>query len=231
MNFYWCIIIPVLAAIIGAILGWLLRNLSCGCDDEKNEIEKLKAKNSKLEADLKACLGKKPVMDTSLVDSLKAQNSKLEADLNMHLAKKPEVDTSLVDSLKAENSKLEADLKACLAKAEKVVATPSVEPSLNFDAAAAKAAIGKKVVADDLKVVEGIGPKIEQLFHAGGIKTWYQLSLASIEKCQAILDTGGKRYEIHNPSTWPKQAGLAFEGKWEELNTLQDRLDGGVDRG
>ena len=231
MNFYWCIIIPVLAAIIGAILGWLLRNLSCGCDDEKNEIEKLKAKNSKLEADLKACLGKKPVMDTSLVDSLKAQNSKLEADLNMHLAKKPEVDTSLVDSLKAENSKLEADLKACLAKAEKVVATPSVEPSLNFDAAAAKAAIGKKVVADDLKVVEGIGPKIEQLFHAGGIKTWHQLSLASIEKCQAILDTGGKRYEIHNPSTWPKQAGLAFEGKWEELNTLQDRLDGGVDRG
>ena len=232
MDNIWCILIPILAAIIGAILGWLLRSLSCGCDDEKNEIEKLKAKNSKLEADLKACLGKKPVIDTSLVDSLKAKNSKLEADLNMHLAKKPEVDTSQIDRLKSENSKLEADLKACLAKAEKVVVPPvSSEPTLNFDAAAAKAAIGKKVVADDLKLVEGIGPKIEQLFHAGGIKTWYQLSVASIEKCQAVLDTGGKRYEIHNPSTWPKQAGLAYQGKWEELNTLQDRLDGGVDRG
>ena len=41
MNNIWCIIIPILAAIIGAILGWLLRSLSCGCDDEKNEIEKL----------------------------------------------------------------------------------------------------------------------------------------------------------------------------------------------
>jgi len=43
------------------------------------------------------------------------------------------------------------------------------------------------------------------------------------------LNTGGKRYEIHNPGTWPKQAGLAFEGKWKELNDLQDYLDGGVE--
>ena len=196
MNNIWCIIIPILAAIIGAILGWLLRSLSCGCDDEKNEIEKLKAKNSKLEADLKACLSRKP--------------------------ERIEVPVSSVSS----------NLGAATAAAVPTpTPTPAAEPTLNFDAAAAKAAIGKKVIADDLKVVEGIGPKIEQLFHTGGIKTWYQLSRAEVSKCQEILNTGGKRYEIHNPSTWPKQAGLAYEGKWEELNTLQDRLDGGVDRG
>ena len=217
MDFPWCIIIPILAAIIGAILGWLLRNLSCGCEDEINEIEKLKAKNTKLEADLKACLAKKPTVDTTEIDNLKAKNAKLEADLNACLNKKTEIDTTEVDSLKAANSKLQADLNTCLAeKAAKVVVPPistpsanlgatatpeSTEPELDFNAGLAKAAIGKKVVADDLKVVEGIGPKIEQLFHNEGIKTWYQLSEASIERCQAVLDTGGKRYEIHNPST------------------------------
>lgn len=199
MNNIWCIIIPILAAIIGAILGWLLRSLSCGCDDEKNEIEKLKAKNNKLEADLKACLSRKP-------ERIEVPVSSVSSNLGA------------------------ADVSSNLGVTASAPA-PAAEPSLNFDAAAAKAAIGKKVIGDDLKVVEGIGPKIAGLFHAEGIKTWYQLSKAPISKCQEVLNTGGKRYEIHNPSTWPQQAGLAFEGKWEELNTLQDRLDGGVDRG
>ena len=199
MSNFWCILIPILAAIIGAILGWLLRSLSCGCDDEQDEIKRLKAKISKLEADLKACLSRKP--------------ERIEVPVS-NLNTPPVVDT-----------------KSSFASIEEPKATIEVDPSPNFDAAAAKAVFGKKVVMDDLKLVEGIGPKIEQLFHNHGIKTWYQLSKAEISKCQEVLNSGGKRYEIHNPGTWPKQAGLAFEGKWEVLNELQDRLDGGVDRG
>ena len=241
MNNIWCILIPILATLFGAVFGWLLKSLFCNCDDEKNEIESLKSKNSKLEADLKACLAKKPTVDTTEIDRLNALYNKLDTDLKACLAK-PDNSAEL-ESLKAQNSKLEADLSACLAKEIPVantissnlgaIATPvtETEPTLDFNAGLAKAVLGKKIIADDLKVVEGIGPKISDLFNNEGITTWYQLSVASIEKCQAVLDTGGKRYEIHNPSTWPQQAGLAFEGKWEELNTLQDRLDGGVDRG
>jgi len=243
MNNIWCILIPILAALFGALFGWLLKTLFCNCDDEKNEIESLKNKKNKLEADLKACLAKKPIApDTSELDSLKLKNSDLETKLRASLANK--IETSELDKLKIKNNNLQTELNACLAS--KSIQTPinsitpnlvatadpiNTEPPLNFNAGLAKAVFGKKIIGDDLKVVEGIGPKISELFHTNGITTWYQLSQASIERCQQVLDTGGKRYEIHNPSTWPKQAGLAFEGKWEELNTLQDRLDGGVDRG
>jgi large subunit ribosomal protein L21 len=28
--------------------------------------------------------------------------------------------------------------------------------------------------------------------------------------------------------TWPQQAALAADGKWDELKELQDKLDGGI---
>ncbi len=80
---------------------------------------------------------------------------------------------------------------------------------------------------NDLKIIEGIGPKIESLIKEGGIKTWAELAAAPVSRLQEILDAAGSRYKIHNPSSWPKQAGLAAEGKWDELDELQDFLDGG----
>ena len=100
-------------------------------------------------------------------------------------------------------------------------------PAVFFSADAAKAAFGKKVKQDDLKIVEGIGPKIEQLFHGFEIKTWKALSETSVEKCKEVLKSGGDRFKMHNPGTWPKQAQLAYEGKWKELVEWQDKLDGG----
>ncbi|TXF91655.1 50S ribosomal protein L27 [Neolewinella aurantiaca] len=86
---------------------------------------------------------------------------------------------------------------------------------------------GKKIKQDDLKVVEGIGPKIEGLLHAINIKTWRELADAPVETVQKMLDDAGPRYRIHSPATWAKQAGLAADAKWAELEKLQDELDGG----
>lgn len=86
---------------------------------------------------------------------------------------------------------------------------------------------GKIIRQDDLKLVEGIGSKIEKLFHNAGIKTWKQLSETSVEKCQEILHRGGRKFHIHDPSTWPQQTKLMCEGKWQELKKWQDELDGG----
>jgi large subunit ribosomal protein L27 len=86
---------------------------------------------------------------------------------------------------------------------------------------------GKKIKQDDLKMVEGIGPKIEGLLHDAGIKTWADLANAELDKVQAVLDEAGPRYRMHSPATWAKQAKLAHEGKWEELEAYQDHLDGG----
>ena len=88
---------------------------------------------------------------------------------------------------------------------------------------------GKKIKQDDLKVVEGIGPKIEGLLQEAGIETWEQLANADTDKVQAVLDEAGPRYRMHNPATWAKQANLAATGQWAELEELQDRLKGGVE--
>jgi large subunit ribosomal protein L27 len=86
---------------------------------------------------------------------------------------------------------------------------------------------GKKVAQDDLKLVEGVGPKIEGLLNEAGINTWAEMAEAPVEKIQAILDEAGPRYRMHDPATWSQQARLAADGQWAELEDLQDRLKGG----
>jgi len=41
------------------------------------------------------------------------------------------------------------------------------------------------------------------------------------------LDAAGPRYQMHDPTSWPKQSQLAADGQWKELKVLQDELDGG----
>ena len=80
---------------------------------------------------------------------------------------------------------------------------------------------------DDLKHIEGIGPKIEQLLNDGGFLTFAQLADGPVEKIQEILTAAGPRYTVHNPGSWSRQAALARDGQWDELKTLQDELLGG----
>jgi len=96
-----------------------------------------------------------------------------------------------------------------------------------FDPVLASSVFKRKIVEDDLKIVEGIGPKIEELFHAAGIRTWRALAATSVERCRQILDEAGERYRIHKPDTWPKQCELAALGKWNELKEWQETLTGG----
>lgn len=85
----------------------------------------------------------------------------------------------------------------------------------------------KKWDKDDLKAIEGIGPKIAKLLQEAGIKTWDDLSDAKMEKLKEILEKAGSRYKLADPGTWPAQAELAAEGRWHELQAYQERLIGG----
>jgi large subunit ribosomal protein L27 len=92
--------------------------------------------------------------------------------------------------------------------------------------AAPKAAAGSGK-ADDLKKIEGIGPKIAELFNNDGIFLFSELAATPVERMREILEAAGPRYRIHDPSTWAQQAGMAANGQWAELKELQDRLNGG----
>jgi len=83
------------------------------------------------------------------------------------------------------------------------------------------------VIKDDLTKVEGIGKKIEALLYKNKINSYKQLSKTTITNLKAILESGGSKYSMHNPGTWPKQAKLAAEAKWEDLELLQKHLKGG----
>ena len=79
---------------------------------------------------------------------------------------------------------------------------------------------------DDLKIIEGIGPKIEEILHDAGTKTFAELAAASVSELEKIVrEDAGIR--IAFPDTWPEQAKLAAQGNWSALEQLQDDLKGG----
>jgi predicted flap endonuclease-1-like 5' DNA nuclease len=84
---------------------------------------------------------------------------------------------------------------------------------------------------EDLKIIEGIGPKIEQLLKEAGINNWQALADAEVARLREILAAAGDQFKLAQPDTWPKQAALAAAGQWSQLNELQDRLQGGIDKG
>lgn len=85
----------------------------------------------------------------------------------------------------------------------------------------------KESKVDDLKKIEGIGPKIAGILNEGGINTFGDLASTDIEKLKELLSEAGNRYKMHDPTTWPEQSKMAADGKWDELKEWQDKLDGG----
>ncbi len=83
----------------------------------------------------------------------------------------------------------------------------------------------------DLKIVEGVGPKIEQLLKQAGIKTLQDLAATSEASLKEILAEAGESYQIHDPASWPWQADLAAKGEWKQLQDYQDYLVGGQSKG
>ena len=91
-------------------------------------------------------------------------------------------------------------------------------------AAVAAAGSGQR---DDLKKIEGIGPKIQKLLNDDQIFTFTELAEAPVNRLKDLLRRAGDRYRMHDPTSWPDQAKLAAEGRWKELDEFQDILLGG----
>jgi large subunit ribosomal protein L15 len=139
-------------------------------------------------------------------------------------AVKTEADVPKKEKKVAKKEKQETAPEAVAPANEEVALATPVEEVSKEKPKATKKSTPK---SDDLRKVEGIGPKIAELFNNAGIITFADLAATSVEKLNEILEEAGPRYSIHNPTTWPQQAQLASEGKWDELSELKNKLDGG----
>lgn len=115
---------------------------------------------------------------------------------------------------------------------DQLVRVPAPAEDEPLASAAPKAGKASKAVKaakekDDLKKIEGVGPKIEGLLNVRGIVSFQDLATADISLLMEILEAAGSRYKMHDPTTWPQQAKLAAAGDWGVLNKLQAELKGG----
>ncbi|MCH8520147.1 MAG: hypothetical protein LAT82_05320, partial [Nanoarchaeota archaeon] len=78
---------------------------------------------------------------------------------------------------------------------------------------------------DDLTRIEGIGPVIQKVLIDNKIATFKELSQTPAYKIEEVLKANN--LQQHSAKSWPKQAALAHQGSWIELDKLQDELKGG----
>ncbi|MGL5858095.1 MAG: hypothetical protein ACRC35_06765 [Angustibacter sp.] len=202
------------------------------------DTDALKARIAELEsarADVApAPLGAAPRADAAEPDAAEATPSAVvaepavaEPDTSEPAVAEPEVaEPEVAEPEVAEPEVAEPEV----AEPEVAEATPPAvvaEPDAIPDVAVGGSVIGRPLKLDDLTVVEGIGPKIQGLLHAINVRTWRDLSRTPVETLKEMLNAAGPRYQIHNPDTWPRQAQLLADGKWDEFKSLTDSLRGG----
>jgi predicted flap endonuclease-1-like 5' DNA nuclease len=198
--FIWFALIPLL---IGILIGWLLRqgrisSLSASLDQQKKELE-----------------GARSELNTKSAEftSLKYRHDDLEKDNR---------------GLRTSLNSAQADLELYRSRIQELESKLGVEASPLLGAQGAT-----KVYKDydqifsntNLQVIEGIGPKIEEVLKGNDVNSWEDIASKSEEELRAVLAKGGEAYRIHNPSTWPKQAQMAADGEWEKLIEYQKGLD------
>jgi NADH-quinone oxidoreductase subunit I len=147
-------------------------------------------------------------------------------------------------AVKRSPEEVKAMREAMLAKKQQRVVGEEAAPAVNAEAAAA-AEIRSAVVApeaeakvetapspaeaaapDDLKVIEGIGPRIATLLQSAGITTFAQLAETEVSRLEQLLVEANLR-RLADPAMWPEQARLAASGDWDAFNALTDQLKGG----
>ncbi len=140
------------------------------------------------------------------------------------------VDYNNIGAKKPKKSKKKAEPKPNEKIEEVVEKTSDVEEKVEEVKETVAEEIKEEAKPDDLKKIEGIGPKIAEILNSNGIKTFSDLASAEAEKIREMLKEAGGRFASHNPETWPAQAKLAADGKWDELKKWQDELDGGIEK-
>ncbi|WP_425235816.1 30S ribosomal protein S2 [Ulvibacterium sp.] len=136
-----------------------------------------------------------------------------------------------------ENTKVEAVAEAAIETKEVKEETPVVDEAHEVKEekeepkkeAAETPSEEKSEKGDDLTKIEGIGPKAAEAIINSGIVSFADLAKAKSDKIKEILTEASSRMAHLDPTSWPKQAKMAADGKWDELKEWQDKVKAGVE--
>jgi small subunit ribosomal protein S2 len=131
------------------------------------------------------------------------------------------------DAPKTEATTVEAPKKVVEKKADESVAEVKEEKSV--EEAPKKKAKKASAKSDDLTKIEGIGPKAAEAIVSAGITSYADLAVAKSDKIKEIITEASSRMAHLDPTSWPKQAKMAADGKWDELKEWQENTKGGVE--
>jgi predicted flap endonuclease-1-like 5' DNA nuclease len=236
----------VVAALIGGVIGWLLRSIGRMKNVDEHAVGAVRAEADQLRgriADLESA-------NTNLqraADDQQAQRVLAPptdpTPLGIPVPIAPAPDTTVLaerDELAqqlAEQRHWVSELRVRLWNSEArnrdlqavvdshVVAAAPPDPDLG-DAARV---LGMPVRLNDLTVIEGIGPAIAHLCINRGVTTWWSMANADTSLLRSMLAEAGPKYQIHDPTSWPQQARLLANGQWEKFQRLADALRDGND--
>lgn len=108
---------------------------------------------------------------------------------------------------------VDVDVAVAEAPVKKAVAVekPVVEAKEEIVKETPKAAEKKaETKGDDLKKLDGVGPKLAEILNAAGLNTYADVAGTSVEKFKEILEAAGSRYASKDPAPWIAEAkGLA----------------------
>jgi predicted flap endonuclease-1-like 5' DNA nuclease len=131
------------------------------------------------------------------------------------LARDAAVDRAELERLRARVAELEA-ATADAAESERDAPSSTTAPPVP---AVDELLVGR-VEPDDLTVIEGLGPGVCELCHGIGILTFADLAATEVSLLRTLLVDAGARYQVHDPTTWPAQARLLAEGRWDEFREM-----------
>lgn len=241
----------VVAALIGGVVGWLLRSIGKADHGEadaaraeaaalRQRVGELEGANTNLQRVIAEMDAQRaaaafaeptsasvaeptPATTTATAPATAAAVSSAELiDLQLKMAEQQHWISEL--RVRLWNSEARnRDLQAVVDS--HVVAAAPPDPDLGE----AARLLGTPVRINDLTVIEGIGPAIAHLCINRGITTWWSMANADLSLLRSMLAEAGPKFQVHDPASWPQQARLLANGQWEKFQRLAEALRDGND--
>lgn len=94
---------------------------------------------------------------------------------------------------------------------KKPVAKKAVAKKAPSKKAAPEVSLPKSEVKNDLKVIKGVGPKLEETLNSIGITAFEQLAKITLKDLRVLLTNAGVNHKMYDLSGWKSQAKAALK--------------------